>query len=260
MFSTDPVPSLSKTKCVFFCGRPGKVNYPDPVQLDGKDLPWVKSADHLGHTLHQMTNMEKDCQRARGKFIAKTLEIREQLSFANPQQIMQAVQILSTDAYGSMLWDLGSAQAEQFFKCWNTCVKLVYDVPRSTFTYLVEGFFAKGQPSLRNQVISRYSGFFRNLLKSPSKEVRVLARIVSSDPRSTTCVNLRYLRKLTGLGQPELYSSSRIRAALPVKEVPDCEKWRLGLITNLSKLKNERYLRVEDSKSLCAMMDSLCST
>ena len=69
--------------------------------------------------------MEKDCQRARGKFISKTLEIREQLSFANPQQIMQAVQVLSTDAYGSMLWDLGSDKAEQYFKCWNTCVKLV---------------------------------------------------------------------------------------------------------------------------------------
>ena len=103
VFSTDPVPSLSKTKCVYFCGRPGKVMYPDPVQLDGKDLPWVESADHLGHTLHQMTSMEKDCQRARDKYINKTVEIREQLSFANPQQIMQAIQVLSTDAYGSML-------------------------------------------------------------------------------------------------------------------------------------------------------------
>ena len=54
VFSTDPVPSLSKTKCVYFCGRPGKVRYPDPVQLDGKDLPWVESADHLGHKLHQV--------------------------------------------------------------------------------------------------------------------------------------------------------------------------------------------------------------
>jgi hypothetical protein len=52
------------------------------ARLDGKDLPWVESADHLGHTLHQMTNMEKDCQRASGKFIAKTLEIREQLALA----------------------------------------------------------------------------------------------------------------------------------------------------------------------------------
>ena len=139
---------------------------------------------------------------------------------------------------------------------WNTCTKLVYDVPRSTFTYLVEGFFAARMPSLRNQVISRYSGFFRNLLKSPSREVRVLARIVADDPRSTTCVNLRYLRRLTSLGKPEVYCSSRIRAALPVKEVPECEKWRLGLITNLFKLKNKRFLRVEDSKSVCAMMIS----
>ena len=247
VFSTDPVPSLSKTKCVYFCGRPGKVRYPDPVQLDGKDLPWVESADHLGHTLHQMTSMEKDCQRARAKYINKTVEIREQLSFAKPQQIMQAIQVLSTDAYGSMLWDLGSAQAEQYFKCWNTCVKLVYAVPRSTLTYFVEGHFAAGQTSLRNQVLSRYSGFFRNLLQSSSREVRILARIVSSDPRSTTCVNLRYLQRLTGLDQPQMYSSARVRLALPVKDVPELEKWRLGLMTNLFKMKSERFLRPQVS-------------
>jgi hypothetical protein len=116
-----------------------------------------------------------------------------------------------------MLWDLGSDQPEEYFKCWN-------------------------------------------LLNSPSREVSLLARIVYSDPRSTTCVNLRYLEHLTGLSQSEHYSSFRVRAALPVKEVLDHEKKRLGLITNLFKMKNERYLRVEDSKSICAMLDSLCST
>ena len=30
VFSTDPIPSMSKTKCVYFCGRQGKVRYPDP--------------------------------------------------------------------------------------------------------------------------------------------------------------------------------------------------------------------------------------
>ena len=75
VFSTDPVPALSKTKCVFFCGRQGRVRYPDPVQLSGQDLPWVEKAEHLGHTLHQLCNMEKDCQRARARFIAKTVEL-----------------------------------------------------------------------------------------------------------------------------------------------------------------------------------------
>jgi hypothetical protein len=59
------------------------------------------------------------------------------------------------------------------------------------------------QTSLRNQVLSRYPSFFRNLLSSPSREVRILARIVSSDPRSTTHGNLRYIKQLTGLCQPE---------------------------------------------------------
>ena len=109
-------------------------------------------------------------------------------------------------------------------------------------------------------IISRYPGFYRNLLNFPSKEVRVLAKIVSEDPRSTTCSNLRYIERLSGLPQPEKYSSHRVRAALPVREVPEHEKWRLGLMTNLFKLKSERFLRVEDTKSIFAMWDSLCST
>ena len=67
VFSTDPTPALSKTKCMFFCGRTGNVKYPDPVQLDGKDLPWVEHSDHLGHTLHQSVTMEMDSNRARAQ-------------------------------------------------------------------------------------------------------------------------------------------------------------------------------------------------
>ena len=65
---------------------------------------------------------------------------------------------------------------------------------------------------------------------------------------------------MTGLSQPQFYSSIRVKMALPVKEVPEAEKWRLGLLDSLLKMRQERYLRVEDSKALCAMMDSLCST
>ena len=162
-----------------------------------------------------------------------------------------------TDAYGSMLWDLGSPTSEQFFKCWNTCVKLCNDVPRSTFTYLVEGWFVAGMIPLRNQVISRYPGFYRKLLSSPSREIRALARIVSNDPRSTTCKNLRFLRSKTEMNQPEFYSSLRIKAALPVQAVPECEKWRLGLLANLLMVRGEKHLRVEDTRSICAMIDSL---
>ena len=260
VFSTDPVPARSKTKCIYFCGRPGQVRYPEPVQLGGEDLPWVESADHLGHRVSQMTNMEKDCQRARAMFIRKTLEIREQFKFANPENIMQAIQIFCTDAYGSMLWDLSSEIAEQYFKSWNTCVKLVYGLPRNTFTYLVEGFLSASQTSLRNQVLSRYPGFYRGLLNSPSKEVRILARMVSKDPRSTTCKNLKYLKEKTNLDKPEFCSSWKVKDALPVLSVPENEAWRLGMITALMEIKKEKHLAVENMQHICAMLDSLAST
>jgi len=156
---------------MYFCGRLKNVVYPPPVQLDGKDLPWVVTAEHLGHTLHQLVNMDQDCLTKRARFIDRTVELRSQLDFALPEQVLQAVQVFCCDGYGSMLWSLNSATAEQYFKAWNTCVKLVYKVPRSTYTYLVEGFLATDYTSLRNQVLSRYLGFFQNLLASPSKEV-----------------------------------------------------------------------------------------
>ena len=260
VFSTDPVPSKSKTKCMLFCGRLGRVKYPAPLQLAGEELPWVETAEHLGHTLSQLTNMEKDRHRARGRFISNTIDVREKLSFAPPNLKMKAVQVMCIYAYGSMLWDLGSSSAEQFFKSWNTCVKLTFDVPRSTFTYLVEGFLVSDMASMRNQIMSRYAGFYRKLLNSPSREVRGLVRIVSDDPRSTTCTNMRLLREKTGMSQPQFFSLAKVKAALPVKAVPEAEKWRLGLLTNLFKLRSETYHRVEDTRTICAMIDALCST
>ena len=63
----------------------------------------------------------------------------------------------------------------------------------------------------------------------PSKEIRMLVKIIEDDPRSTTCNNIRYLRKLTNIDNAEKYSSWRIRKELPKMLVPESENWRLGL-------------------------------
>ena len=260
VFSTDPIPAKSKTKCLLFCGKSPRPKYPDPLKLNGKDLPWVETAEHLGHTLHQDTTMDKDCLRARARYITKSLEVRNQLGFADPKIILRALQIFSEDAYGCMLWDLGSDMAESFFKCWNTNVKLVYGVPRSTFTYLVEGHFANMFTSFRNQVYSRFVGFYKNLLVSPSKEVRFLASLVADDPRSISCKNIRLIETKTKLMSPFRYSQERIKASLPVHLVPENEKWRLGLIDNLQKVKAEKHSRRENTSNIEAMIEGLCST
>ena len=259
VFSTDPNPAKSKTKCLYFCARTKDVVYPSPVKLDGKYLPWVVTAEHLGHTLHQLVTMDQDCRIKRAKFIDKTVGLRDQLSFAQPEQVLKAAEVYCSDSYGAMLWSLASDTAEQYFRAWNTFVKLTFGIPRSSFTYLVEGHFAKDFVPLRNQVLGRYPAFFQKLLNSPSREIRLLANIVGRDHRSTTYKNLQHIKNLSSLN-PWDFSSLKIKLHLPTKQVPENQKWRLGLMANLMKIKGEKYVNAEDATKICAMLDSLCST
>ena len=111
--------------------------YPSPMQLCGRDLPWVQHATHLGHELHQMCNMEFDANIKRAQFIECSVKIQESFGFARPNEILQAIHTYAGHWYGSMLWDLFGEKAGQIYRSWSTAVKLTWDVPRSTHTFLV---------------------------------------------------------------------------------------------------------------------------
>lgn len=259
VFSTDPNPSKSKTKCMLVCGRDRVQEYPDPIKLEGYDLPWVETALHLGHTLHQNGKMDQDAKIRRAIFIDRSVEVREKLSFAEPSEVLRALTVYCCDAYGAMLWPLASHSAQMYFRAWNTAVKLTHNLPRSTFTYLVEDYFAGRETSLRNQVISRYPGFLQSLLQSPCPEVRVLCRVAAADPDSTTRANINYLQEMTGYS-PRHYSSTVIKAAIPCAVVPSEQQWRLGLLSSLLSLRSEKHQSCEDTTRVEAMLASLCST
>ena len=142
-FSVDPNPAKSKSKAIYMCGTTRNVVFPDNLKLYDEILPWVQHADHLGHVLSQLCNMEKNASIMRAKYIDKTVEIREAFAFAQPDHILHAMDVFSSDCYGMMLHDLSSPSSEAIFKCWNTAVKLTWNVPRSTYTYLVENLLAK---------------------------------------------------------------------------------------------------------------------
>ena len=90
-FSTDPIPSKSKSKCLYMCGKSQNVLYLVKLQLNGKELPWVTTATHLGHELHQNCKMDHDIKIKRALFINASIEIRDTFSFAHPEQILKAV-------------------------------------------------------------------------------------------------------------------------------------------------------------------------
>jgi hypothetical protein len=234
-FSTDPDPIKSKSKCIFMVGKRRNLPRPAPLMLEGSELPWVETATHLGHELHQSGNMEHDAKVKRAEFISKSLEIRETFGFASPVEVQRALKVYCSSFYGSMLWDLTGEGASQVFTAWNTAIKLTWSCPRETRTYLLQQVLASGLDSARTDILVRYSKFFRTLRSSTSKEVAMMANLVSRDISTTTGSNLRLLADESGLCPWET-GQVKLREAVVCKEmvpVMDMDKWRIPLLVKL---------------------------
>ena len=235
------------------------VNTPDPLTLFGEELPWVDHAEHLGHTLHKDCTMDMDARIKRAAYIDKTSDLRDLFKFANPEQILKAGQVYCNDAYGFMLYDLSSQASQAYLKSWNTFVKLAWDVPRDTYTYVVENCLAKTAVPLRKQICSRYVNFFKNLFSSSSKEVRHLANIVSRDARSVVFRNIEYIENISGVSPWRSTSKETLRKIENVPTPPNNE-WRMKLLLKLLENRRKMSESFENTTRISEMINSLCNT
>ena len=96
-FSTDPDPAKSKSKCILVTGLRKKLEKPVPLVLNGKDLPWVASATHLGHEFHESGTMDHDTRVKRAEFISKSTDVRETFSVVSSVEVLRAVNVFAAD-------------------------------------------------------------------------------------------------------------------------------------------------------------------
>ena len=73
-----------------------------------------------------------------------------------------------------MIWDLYGTMANQVYRSWDTQVKLVWGLPRSTHNYFVEHLLATDFRAARQQIMWQYVGFLGRLGRSVSSEVRIM--------------------------------------------------------------------------------------
>ena len=107
--------------------------------------------------------MATDAKIRRARYIDKSIDIRDMFRFAHPSQVISALEKYCDDHYGLMLWDLYDDYAGKYFRCWNTAIKLCWNCPRATHTYLVTHMLGCGVPSIRVKILARYIKFFKSL-------------------------------------------------------------------------------------------------
>ena len=147
--------------------------------------------------------------------------------------------------------------AGQVFRSWNTSVKLVWDLPRSTHNYFVEHMLAEDIPSVRKRILTQYVSFLQRLGKSVSKEVRVMKAIAAADIRSVVGKNVSKLKEEFDL-DPWRHSSRVFQKEYTYYEVPEVDKWRLPLLSQLLATRNEMEVCGEDTETIAGLVESLC--
>ena len=204
--------------------------------------------------------MNYDCKLKRAKFIDRSVTIREAFNFAKPEQVLKAIQVHCFDFYGGMLWDLYSDQAGQLYRSWNTCCKLVWDLPRQTHGYFIDNLLSCGYQSLRAQVLSRYANFVRTLLASPCKEVAVVSRIAGMDVSSNMGKNLLNIKLETGFC-PSVSPSFKIKSFFGTPSiVPESQQWRLPLLLEYLGLREVQQNNLSRTDYIDSLIRSLCIT
>ena len=72
-FSTDPNPKLSKTRCLAYLQSDRELK---KMKLCGNNLPWEKSAKHLGNKIVNITDgLKQDMREKRARYILSLIHI-----------------------------------------------------------------------------------------------------------------------------------------------------------------------------------------
>ena len=163
-FSTDPDPKKSKSKLIFVCGQQPGLAKPAPLMLCGRALPWVPTATHLGHEIHESGEMKYDAEVKRSVLISKSVEVRDCFSFASPPSVLRALNVYRSSYYGSLAgWDLGSQAAQKFYGVWRLNILLTHKLPRSTHRYFLP-LLAPGAVSAKAEIMCE----IHEILSQPS--------------------------------------------------------------------------------------------
>ena len=99
----------------------------------------------------------QDTRIKRASFINKNNELLQEFSFAHPRTISEVQMIQNSHFYGSVLWNLSSKEVGQLEKSWNVSVRRMFDLPRETHCYLIEG--VSEQEHVRILLAKRFLNF-----------------------------------------------------------------------------------------------------
>ena len=226
VFSTNDDPNKSKTKCMVFQRKKRDIGN---LELNGKDLPWVKTVKHLGSTIKNDVDslMRQDLVEKRAMYVSRNNELCQEFFFAHHRTKIWINNVYNTSFYSSPLWDITSREYTKLEKSWNVSQRVMMNLPRTTHRFFIEPLTSTQHigKSLKRRLVK-----FVSKVKESSKSVlRHMLYEIEGDCRSTTGRNIRSL-----LLEYQISKLSEIDIARRAyKRISSGEEWKIPLVKEL---------------------------
>ena len=248
-FSTDPDPRKSKTKCIAWLQQPRPLA---PIELCGRQLPWVDKVVHLGMTLtntRDIINSDMNIKKAR--YVARNIELNQEFSFATSETKLKINELYNSSWFGSVMYKLYGPEAVKLESCYNRSVKIMMDLPFATHRGLIEPLARRRH--LRKSLSQRFVVMTEKIKKSKKPILHVLLSEIERDVRSNTGCNLRMIMIHTNKSDISQILPSDIES-LPYFNLAEDEEWRVEMLRHLLDERERSPLDNEDLEWL----DYLC--
>ena len=201
-----------------------------PIIFDGVPLPWVEDLKHLGNIVQSDNSMTTDITVKRAKFIGKVHSLNQEFYFCNPYVVLNLYKIYACSFYSSSLFDLFSNKMNQLYRTWNKAVRILFNVPIDTHTYLIETISKSLHPKV--MLSSRFVTFHRTNISCKKPSIRLLSSLASSDQRTSYGRNLKNISDDCNVPIDDL-TNNLVKKLMNYKSPSDDQKWRVKLVNEL---------------------------
>ena len=226
------------------------------LSLNGKVIPWVSSAKHLGCKItNNIDGLQNDILEKRAQYINRANELDQEFYFAYSKTKIKVNTIYNTSFYGSQIWDQFGKEAERIEKTWNISQRIFLKLPRTCHKYFIEPLSETRH--IKFSLCKRFMNFIQKIAGSAKRVLRLMLVNVKNDSQSTTGRNLRKIRLMLSKANSDHINSHDFDNMVYAK-IPTNGEWKLTMAKEITNIRNglleiPGFTRKEISETLAAI-------
>ena len=189
--------NASKTKLVICGSNDNNHN----VIFEGTKLSNEQYASHLGNLVGMnVSNVMID--KATNCFIQQFNYLLATFGYCEIDTKYRLFKSFCMPLYGCVLWNFSDNYVERFFVTWRKCVRRLLDIPYNTHGKLLHMIL--NDSPVEAQLYNRFLNFFKSVISSENKVLKLCGNLVLNGSGSTVCDNINYVRYKYNLRRSKL--------------------------------------------------------